>query len=232
MKVLLFIIAFPISVWSQSDFRAWTGADIRIPVTQKFTTGLEAQSRFKSNLNEVEEVFVSPYVRYEIQKHIQLGVDYRLSNSDENGAFFGVRNTHRWTLDLRFRDLEKFIWDKTRFSINTRLRGTHAYSRTDENNSNIRFQLKVDYNLPKTKLTPFLSTEFFYHLNDQISYTFTDVETHSRFSKYRIRGGVNYPWSKRNSIKLFYIYEPEIQGPEKQFILGVGYRYRMKRLTK
>ena len=88
---ITFIGAFLALSWNataQKDFGAWVGVDLRIPVMKKLELGVEVQSRFESNISQVERSFISPYLKYKLHKFIGIGLDYRLSNIPEGGVFF------------------------------------------------------------------------------------------------------------------------------------------------
>jgi hypothetical protein len=216
---------------AQKDFGLWTGVDVRIPILKKLDVGVELQSRFESNVSQVERSFVSPYVKYELHKYVRLGLDYRLSNLPTGGGFFGSEYTHRTTLDIELKNLVELVQKKARLDLTARIRATHEVESGDLNNTNLRGRLKIAYNLPKTKLEPHVAAEVFYHFNDQISYTFSSVETRHRVSKYRLRAGLSYPLTKQHSVKLYYIVEPRIESTRTDFILGVGYAFKLKRIV-
>lgn len=219
------LIISPFQTFAQNDFGLWTGVDARFKASKKLDFGLQLESRFKSNASEVDQTFLSPYARYELHKKIRVGADYRLSNRPESGIF-GEYFTHRMTVDLEFKDLIKSFVD--RLDLDTRIRYTHATRGTGElNNDNLRLRVKLSYNLPKTKLTPHIASEFFYHFNDQIIYTPTEVQSVHRFNKYRLRAGLSYPLNKQHELSLFYMVEPEIEGPDTEYILSLGYSLKL-----
>ena len=144
--------------------------------------------------------------------------------------FFGSTYTHRTTLDVEFKDLLELFVDKTPLEITARIRGTHEVRDGDLNNNYLRGRLKLAYNLPGTKLEPHILGEVFYHFNDQISYTFSSIESRNRINKYRLRAGLSYPFTKQHTVKVFYIVEPRTESPRTDFILGVGYTFKLKQL--
>ncbi|MDC3252712.1 DUF2490 domain-containing protein [Crocinitomicaceae bacterium] len=222
-------LLLPIGVLCQNDFELWTGTDLRYKVSKELNCGLKLESRFKSNITEVDQTFLSPYLQYKPSDHIRLGLDYRMANRPSSG-FLGKQFTHRITMDLIFRDLTKDINALKRFNFDTRIRFTHATRNEGElNNNNLRFRIKVDYNLRKTKLTPHFAASIFYHFNDQIIYTKNEVQTLHRFNKYRLRIGANYPIHKKHVVGLFYMIQPEINGSKTTYVLSLGYSYRIKK---
>jgi hypothetical protein len=212
---------------AQTDLGAWTGIKIHAPLISKWNAGLEAQSRFENYLSETDELFISPYAELKLKKWLRADFAYRFTNYPGRGA------GHRGSIDLVFKDLEKFISkNKSRLGLNARLRGTHEFKEFNENQTYLRFRLGTKYNLPKTKLEPGLGIECFYHFNDQITYTFTDVEAHHRLNQYRIRFDLRYPVFKKHTIKAFYLFQKEINGPDTDHIIGLKFTYELPRLVQ
>ena len=221
-------VAIPIFSSAQNDFGVWTGADVRLPITKKLDAGLQLESRFTNNASTVNKSFISPYVKYDLKKHIGLGLAYRFGNRPTTGLL-GGDTYHRIGLDANFTDLLELFIKKTKLKLDARLRYTHAWDRGDLNNDNVRARVKLSYNLPKTKLKPHVAAEIFLHLNDQLIYTSTSVTGNHRFNKYRLRLGLEYPINKRHELNLYYIVEPEFESQDTDFILGLGYKYEIKR---
>jgi len=230
LKNSLFIVgvALPMLSSAQSDFGVWTGVDVRVPITKKLDAGMQLESRFANNVSTVDKSFISPYVKYDLHKHIGLGLAYRFGNRPTTGLF-GGETYHRIGLDANIKNLLELFMEKTRLKLDARLRYTHGWDKGDLNNDNFRTRVKLSYDLPKTKLKPHVATEFFLHFNDQITYTSTGVIGNHRFNKYRLRLGIEYPINKRHELNLYYIVEPEFESPDTDFILGLGYKYLIKR---
>ncbi len=216
----------------EQDFGLWSGVDVRVPLTKKLDAGLEVQMRFKNNVTAIDNSFFSPYIKYDLHKHFGLGIDYRWSNEPKGGGMFGPDNFHRVTLDLEAKKLVELFAENTRLDASFRLRGTHETTNGDRNNDYLRMQLEFKYNIPGIKLEPELSGELFYHFNDQLSYSFSEVQSRGRMNKFRVKLGLNYQLNKRQQLKLFYMIQSFTESPKTDFVLGVGYSYRFKRLGK
>ena len=229
LKIGLLIIgvALPMFSSAQNDFAAWTGIDLRVPVNKKLETGLQIEGRFDNNMSEVQQTFLSPYLKYEIHKKIGAGVAYRFSNRPESG-FFGPVNKHRIGLDLSFKDLFKIKTPLGNSKFDIRLRYTHRTNEGELNSDYFRTRFKLDLDVKKFNLKPFVATEFFFHFNDQLTYTSSTVSSVHRFNKYRIIVGTDYQIKKRHELSLVYIIEPVIESTERNFILSLGYKYEMK----
>ncbi|OFZ41246.1 MAG: hypothetical protein A3D92_23430 [Bacteroidetes bacterium RIFCSPHIGHO2_02_FULL_44_7] len=217
---------------SQKDFGLWSGVDVRVPMTKKLSAGIEIQARFKDNISRVDNSFLSPYLKYDVHRHLGIGVDYRFTNEAGPSGFFGTTNLHRICLDIEANKLVDLIADDSRFDASVRVRYTHENTLGDQNNDYLRMQVNVKYKLSKSKLEPEVAAELFYRFNDQLSYSFSEVRSRSRFNKYRVRVGLNYDLNKQNSVKIFYMVQSGIESPKADFILGVGYTYRFKKLFK
>ena len=182
-------------VVAQSDIGMWNGVSLEVPINDKLTTGIDLQLRLENNLRETDELFVSPYLNYDLHKFVRLDLSYRMTSYPSSSAF-----GHRKTFDIIFRNLMDLLKEDSRLSINARVRTTYEYKRHDENETYLRFRTKATYNLPKTKLSPELAGELFFHFNDQLIYTSEDVSAVHRFNKYRLRGGLTYPLNKQNDL--------------------------------
>ena len=230
-SLLIVSVAVPFLSSAQIDFGIWTGADLRVPITKKLDAGLQMESRFANNISTVDKSFISPYLKYDLHKHIGLGMAYRFGNRPTMGLL-GGETYHRIGLDANLTDLVELFMKKTKFKFDARIRYTHAWSQGDLNNDNFRTRVKLSYNLPKTKLKPHVAAEFFLRFNDQLTYTSTGVTGNHRFNKYRLRLGLDYPINKRHELNVYYIVEPKLESPDTDFILGLGYKYEVKRKKK
>ena len=231
-QLLLFII---VCFWlgdsiAQKDFGMWSGIDLRVPLTQKLDAGMEIEMRFHNNVSSVNTSFLSPYLKYEVQKYLGIGVNYRWSNEPIEQGVFGPNNFHRLTFDVEAKKLIELISNSSPFDASLRLRYTHETTMVDRSNDYWRTQFEIKYNWEEFNLKPEVSAELFYHFNDQFDYTFEEVRTNSRFNKYRIRLGMGYEINKRHEAKIFYMLQSQFESPKADYILGIGYSYRFKRI--
>lgn len=91
----------------------------------------------------------------------------------------------------------------------------------------VRLKLKLDYNLPKTKLDLFASTELFYRFQRDVIYTFEEVQTVSSINKYRVKAGARYPLGDHHALKLFGMHQWRYPDRAGEFVLGLGYSYQI-----
>lgn len=232
LALFLLSIALCGTAVAQNDFGVWLGGEVNYPFSKKMDFGLELQTRLKSNATEIDNSFLSPSVKYSLHKHIDVSAAYRMMNSPNGSGSDGGKITHRLGLDIKFQKLYDFIQEDARLQVSARIRVTHEITGVDLNKDYLRGQLELSYNLPKTKLKPSLSAEWFYHFNDQLVYTLSEVDARNRFNKCRLTAELKYPLSKRHELKLFYFVEPQFESPKREFILGLNYVYNIKRKNK
>ena len=228
---IFLIIAASNIIHAQNDFGLWTGADINIPITKKLKFGIDAQTRCDRNVSRMKAAYISPSVKWELSKQFKVGFNYRLTRTPFSSDVLNRISTHRYTLDVELNDLIKWIKDKSRLEISMRLRGTNEHERSKLTDNYLRYRLKGVYNLPKTKLEPSLSAEIFYHFNNQIVYSFTEVKTINSFNKFRLQFALKYPLGK-STVEIYSIYQRQFISTESNFILGIGYTYDFDRLIK
>lgn len=215
------------SAISQNDFGAWIGADVSAKVYKDLKAGFELQSRLSNNLSRMDEVFMSPFLKYDVNNVIRIGTDYRYTNSIGT-----VNDAHRICFDVEARKLMDVLKEGSRLNFSLRARYTHEYKKTKRNDDYLRFKFDVEYNLPKTKLKPEFGAEWFYHFGDQLTYTFTDVTSRGRFNKYRLKLGIGYPLTKDMDLSVFYMIQSRIQETKTDYILGIGYSYSIRKIKK
>ena len=211
---------------TQNDFGLWTAINGRVSVTKNIKIGAQIQVRLEENVSTRSETFFSPYVSYQVSKHLQFSLDYRSTNNWDEGTV--SKNKHRVTIDCRLEKILDLVDNKSRFKISSRLRFVQETQKGDLNDQYARGRLKLSYNLPKTKIEPHVAVEVFYHFNDQLAYTITGVSARHRISKYRVRMGFGIPLSKQHQIKCFYLIQQQVHGSKTDFIAGVSYRFSWK----
>ncbi|MCH2229115.1 MAG: DUF2490 domain-containing protein [Crocinitomicaceae bacterium] len=227
--ILIFTLLGSFFTIGQSDFITWAGLELKTSVSKKIELNLKGQSRFDRNSSHLKNTFISPGIRLKVHKNIRLSGKYRLSSIPFNLNSSNRILSHRLTLDAQFRNLLNLILDKPMVDLNVRLRGTHEMEKNKRDDHYIRLRLKGALNLKKSKITPNASLEIFYHLNNQITYTFEKVTSHHAINKLRIRIGTDYKLNKRQELSFFGIYQRELFRLENDFILGVGYTFELKK---
>ena len=224
--VLGFVVCFAALVArSQSDFGAWVGVETKYSVNKKWALGLEAQSRSDLRVGRMDGLFVSPSLSWKPIKFFEIGMNYRLTSVPFSDNTTNRVLKNRFTLDLTFQKIEELFDTKSRFSFALRLRGTTESQIAERTENTLRLNAKVDYDIPNTKLDLSASTELFYRLQRDVTYTFTDVIVTNAINRYRLKMGMSYPITDRQKFELYAIEQFSYPDGNPEFILGIGYIY-------
>lgn len=229
----LFWVMCATTVGAQSDVSNWTSAEAKFDLSKDWTIGVEAQSRTDLKLGRFDALLLSPSIAWKPMKHLEGGLSYRLTSVPYSNSTTNRVEKHRITADLNFVKIEKlFMKKKSRLGMSLRLRGTteHQVERRTENT--LRLKFKLEYNLPKTKLDLFASTEVFYRFQRDLVYTFTDVQSINAIDKYRVKFGMQYPLGDQHSIKLFGMNQWRYPDGRNELVVGLGYSFSLKAKKK
>lgn len=225
----LFCLIFSSTTTAQSDLSAWIGAEAKYEINKDWSLGLEAQSRTDLRFGKVNALLLSPSVSWKPMKYVETGLSYRMTSVPYSNATTNRVGKHRLTADVTFRKIEDLILSKkSRLGLSLRLRGTTEHQAEKRAENTLRLKFKLEYNLPKTKLDLFASTELFYRFQRDLVYTFTEVQSVSATNKYRIKLGASYPLGDQHSIKLFGMHQWRYPDGTNEFVLGLGYSYDFK----
>ena len=212
--------------FAQSDLTSWVGAGMKYSVNKEWKVGLEVQSRNDLRTGGFNSTFLSPSVSWRPMKHFETELSYRLSSVPYSNSTSNRVGKHRFTLDFTFRKIEQLMFDqKSRLGLSLRLRGTNEHEREERTENTVRLKLKLQYNLPKTKLDLFASTELFYRFQRDLIYTFSEVQSVSAINRYRIRFGASYPFGDHHEIKLFGAPQWNYPDERREFVFGMGYSF-------
>jgi len=214
------------NIFAQKDFAIWSGLEYKVIISKKLSLGGAIQFRSENNNSQLAERFASPYIKYRAFKNLNLGVDYRFSNNWRNGV--AVEDRHRVTIDLNVEKLLKSLPFKTRFALSSRIRYVNESRTGDLNNQHLRGRIKLSYNVRKTKIEPYIASELFYHFNDQLYYTNSNVLAINRFNKLSLKFGISLPFTKKHLLRVFYMLQKKTQDPGSIFVTGLNYRFRWK----
>jgi len=205
------LLVLPLFGIGQSkDFQVWTGADVKYKLNKKISFGLEQALRTGNNSLLVDKTFTEFNVSFDLPKKMTLVGGYRFMQNyiGENS------NGHRIFTQYKI----KYKLD--RIKIGYRL--MYQYQVKNENATHaLRNQLKVNYNIPKISVEPFVAAESFY--------TFF-----RGFDKYRLSVGLSESFGKKLEGSIFYRYQREVNNTYVQQlnILGIGISYDLGKKKK
>ena len=224
----LFCLLFT-SVNAQSDLSSWLSAEAKYELNKDWTIGLEAQSRNDLRYGKLNTLFLSPSLSWKPMKHIETGLSYRFSSVPYSNETTNRVRKHRITADFTFRKIESLLFSKkSRVGLSLRLRGTTEHQAEERTENTLRLKFKLEYNLPKTKLDLFASTEAFYRFQRDVIYTFSEVQSVNAINKYRVKFGASHSIGDQHSIKLFGIHQWRYPDGTNELVVGLGYSFTIK----
>ena len=196
---------------TRNDFRTLDRFTIGADGSYKLTRWLKATVGYQLLIdNNREKLTYNPDGNYNNWRPSNWGTRHRLSasltGSYRLGRFgFSLRERYQFTyrpehVTERF-DFDNLYWEPDTVS--------HKSANV------LRSRLKVDYDIPASKFTPWASVELFNNL---------------ALDKTRLSVGVDYTWRKRHDFSLYYRYEhahnTTANGDGNTHLLGAGYTFK------
>lgn len=220
--ILLFCTSF---LKAQSnDFGLWTsiGAEKKL---KKWDFAGETELRTKENSTNIDRWSIGLTACYQLIKPIKIGCGYDFIYFNDT-KYLDYQPRHRANVFI----IGKQKLGDFNFSLRERAQITAKdVSDRIKDNGNIdnykvnpeyiwRNKLKIEYNIPKVPVTPALSAETFFTLNnpdgngfEQIRYTFA----------------LEYKHSKHHLFEIYGMYDEEVntEDPIQSYVLGIGYLF-------
>lgn len=228
--LLFFLLLASIKIQAQSQSGTWWSISADKELNKKW--GIEAGTELRTIyfLRLINRWTLGAGINYKIAKPIKFGIGYQMMNVlDEKYLNYQIR--HRFKADLSGR----LKWNDLSFGLTE---GAQLTTKNDSKRINDdgtintyainpalvwKNALTLEYNIPKSKLTPGYEFETFYQLNNPDGNQFDKIRNMLYF-KYKI--------NKHNSIKAFGLINQELGSDEAdysgKYILGFGYTYHFK----
>ena len=195
-----------------NDFESWSSIGLTYKPIKKLTLGVEQNLRLKENSSTIEKYFTQLGADYKLFKNFEIGLGYRFVRTQDENYLpeSNYQNSDRFNLDASYNNSVK------RFSYGIRSR--YQLKKDDiSSTETLRFKSEIGYNFKKWKLDPEFSGEIFYRTDDS-------------FNNYRFTLSTNIDIDKQSSVKLFVLYENELneQFPKSTYVAGFSFTHRLK----
>lgn len=206
------------------DFGIWSSVEVTKKL-KKFELNGELEFRMRDNLQNIARLSGKVGAEYRIIKPLKIGAAYQyIYFYDTEYADYQPRNRFIAYLQGRHK------WGNVTFSLRERIQVTvkdesdriKSSGKIDTYKMNPdwvwRNRLKIAYDIPKSKITPAVSVESFYQLNNPDGNVFEGM-------RYTLSG--TYKINKQQSVELFGLYDKEmnVKNPENRYVVGCGYTY-------
>ena len=206
-KLSLFFFLFLLSisvVHSKSiDDELWTGMELKKKITSKIKLELGQQIRLKDHWSLVHKTLTDLSLSYKILPFVEFSGGYRYNVYED-------KEKSRINFDIKI-DFNIKYSPSLRFSL-------EQASEINEEPEDIVVRNKLSFEYPLSKqITPYISYEIFHTIEDE---SFS-------YNQFRLGVGIKYEFNKDQSIKLFYIYEENLEKNEIENtnIWGLKYGY-------
>ena len=210
---LLWFVAPMVSA-QDSDFGIWTSLEVKKKIFPGFDASFEGEFRTRNDVGTIDRWSAGVDLSYSINSYLKLGGAYNLINYNHPKREWEVG--HRYS----FYATGSYVWNRIELSLREKYQQTYRVGVSETaSRANpkkiMRSRLQLAYNLPKSKLTPYTSVEFYHTLNNPQG---NDLE------KTRYTLGTEYKINKRSKLDLFYRYQSETDDEEDDgHVFGLGY---------
>jgi len=209
---LVFACLFTNAQVPTKDFQSWNSISVEKRIFKKYSILLDQDIRLDQNASMFKDYITVIGAHYVVNKYIKVRGLYRftLSEDFEDGTSY----EHRWYADGMLR------YKPGRFIYGYRLRYQLSYEDLDANRfHHLRNRFTLKYDIPKSKILPYVGVELYYSLNDPIK---NSVE------RSRYTAGIEYAISDYLGVSCFYrLQKRKTYGskPYNRYILGLGASY-------
>jgi len=221
LSLIFLLLNLSSNVWAQyNDAALWTSLEAETTFKKNLKFRGEIGYRLNDNYQKTDKYYVETGIQYKFNKFLRLSTEYRfIQKNIREDNFYATR--HRFTSEIKsgykFAGM-RFNWTgKYQFKIFDEAEHNWGNTKTI---SHIRNKFQLKYKIKGKTLYPYVYYEFFIPLNVMNLYQYS-LESH------RIAGGLEYQFNKKNSIKLYFLYEKELHEIEdiNSFISGIGYSF-------
>lgn len=199
------------------DAGLWTSVNFEVKLIKKLSLNISEELRFNENITELGAAFTDAGLSYKLNKHFQFAVNYRFTQRHRVDNYYSFR--HRFYTDIKYsKKFKPFdISLRTRFQDQISDIGRASDGGVPEYYLRNKLSMKLD--LDKA-YKPYISFELFSPLNYPRMYAFNGI---------RAAAGVEYEFSKHHKIDVYYMIQKEmnVKNPETDFVLGLGYSYKL-----
>ena len=237
--LLSIVLLMPLSGLAGDDMGMILSAGVDKKLSKKWNVGSELEFRSRNDFRTVDRWALSVTGGYKVTSWLKAQVGYYLlyNNNRESITYNLDGSLNNWRpsyYGIRHRFIIQMVgsYKVGRFDFALRERWQHTYrpeKETDrydfdndwwetttvrsKNKGLLRSRLLVEYDIPKSKFTPFASAEMFNGM---------------KLERMRYHVGVDYALKKKHQFELYYRYQHD-KGDEAvtdRHMIGVGYKFK------
>lgn len=188
----------------ENEFQLRTSVKVGFNLVKHVKLSFTPEVRFKNDFS-IDKYQLEVAIDYQPIKLISLGGSYRFVINPRNTK--DTEYLSRYAFDITFQKKLK------RFNPSLRLQYTNDDDDVEDASVFMRYKASLEYNIPKTKITPTLGIEAFQQLEN------------GQMNKMRYSLGLDYKLSKHNYIGLGYKLDYYLKEYKNKHIVEVQYKY-------
>jgi opacity protein-like surface antigen len=206
-------------IWAQDeDFGTQTGIDITKKILPGLNFTLGEEFRTRDNLKTADRWSTDLGLSYKVIPYLTLGGGYDFIRYNHATKGWETRNRYYFFATGQYKFSNFKLSLRERFQSTNRVGVKETDTRANPK-LYLRHRLQLEYDIPDSKFSPFVSTELYETLNDP---------TGNSLNKLRYTAGCDYDINKRNSLELFYRYtnfkdDDDYSG---RHVIGLGYSFK------
>jgi hypothetical protein len=189
----------------ETDFQTRTSLNLSYKPIKKLQLKFTPELRFDENFSLDKYVFEGG-AEYKILKFLELGATYRFGINPRENKDTEYANRYSFSATAK----KEF----NRFEPAFRLSYTNDADDEVSNEEFLRYKASLDYNIRKSKITPFIGIEAFQRLSDADLY------------KIRYSAGADYKLFKKNYLGVSYKLDYYQKEYKNRHIFSVGYKIK------
>lgn len=222
--LLIICVCYSISYAQEQlpDFQLRISPAVEYKFAKKWQASLEYRYALDHDMSEFRNSAIETGLGYDITKSITIETRYRFTTSF-------VEDSHLLMAILKYkRDINKrfTIKSSTRYQFKTGSFDSDYMQYFDKPTQLLRQKLTLDYNVPKSKASLYLSPELFLKLADKDQPFFS-------YNAMRYNAGIDYALPYGNTIGLGFFYE-DTYNPKKsdRFVVTTKYSFSIDDMLK
>jgi hypothetical protein len=221
---IILLLAGTIAKSQTSDFGIWTSAEVTKKL-KKWDLSVEGILRTRDNASELKRWGIKGDVSFKVLKPLKIGINYQYITFNDikyNDYQPRQRMSAYLTGKLKLSNFSFSLREQAQRTIkdeSDRIKASGKYDNYKINPEYLwRNKLQVAYNIPHFPVTPSISFETFYQLNNPDGNQFCDLRYTLSFE---------YKITKHHTVELYGLIDKEINvnDPVQSNVLGVGYSF-------
>ena len=207
--ISIFLI-FPLFFLSaqENDLQSWHSFSLKNKINKTTDINLKVGARFRENSSLLDKNFLEVRLKKELNKRTSISTGYR--NTFNYDTEFVLVKQNRFYFDLIYKNK---LTKRLSYSIRNRWQNQVSIYQSARN---FRQKFSLEYNIRKTKLTPYCAVEYFSNSLDHIN-------------KLRSTISLSYPISKDIDVDFAYRMQNEfwVNNPQTIFIFETKISYSL-----